>query len=68
MINPEFPPSRFPDPTANLDGENSAMIIKLFQDLAHEHHKTVIIVTHDPKIADQGDVKISLENREFVVA
>ncbi|MCT3035425.1 ABC transporter ATP-binding protein [Pediococcus parvulus] len=56
------------EPTGNLDGENSAMIIKLFQDLAHEHHKTVIIVTHDPKIADQGDVKISLENREFVVA
>lgn len=56
------------EPTGNLDGENSAMIIKLFQDLAHEHHKTVIIVTHDPKIADQGDVKISLEDREFVVA
>lgn len=56
------------EPTGNLDGENSEMIIKLFQDLAHEHHKTVIIVTHDPKIADQGDVKISLEDREFVVA
>lgn len=56
------------EPTGNLDGENSKMIIKLFQDLAHAHHKTVIIVTHDPEIADHGDVKISLENRQFVVA
>ncbi|AVL00966.1 ABC transporter ATP-binding protein [Pediococcus inopinatus] len=56
------------EPTGNLDGENSRMIIKLFQDLAHEHHKTVIIVTHDPEITDQGDVKISLEDRKFVVS
>ncbi|WP_412989509.1 ABC transporter ATP-binding protein [Pediococcus siamensis] len=56
------------EPTGNLDGENSAMIMKLFQDLAHVHHKTVIIVTHDPKIADQGDVKISLEDRKFRIA
>ncbi|GEL16115.1 ABC transporter ATP-binding protein [Pediococcus cellicola] len=56
------------EPTGNLDGENAAMIINLFQELAHDHQKSVIIVTHDPHVADQGDVKISLENREFVVA
>lgn len=56
------------EPTGNLDGENATMIINLFQELAHDHQKSVIIVTHDPHVADQGDVKISLENREFVVA
>ncbi|MFD1317999.1 ABC transporter ATP-binding protein [Loigolactobacillus zhaoyuanensis] len=56
------------EPTGNLDDENSALIVKLFQDLAHEHHKTVIIVTHDTKIAEKGDVQIKLIERQFVVA
>jgi putative ABC transport system ATP-binding protein len=56
------------EPTGNLDDENSAMIIKLFQDLAHEHHKTVIIVTHDTKIAQKGDVQIKLADHQFVAS
>ncbi|KRM59130.1 ABC transporter ATP-binding protein [Secundilactobacillus malefermentans] len=56
------------EPTGNLDAANSEMILKLFQDLAHNHHKTVIIVTHDSEIAKQGDVKIELKDNQFKVS
>jgi len=44
------------EPTGNLDGENSRHIMKLLTDLAHEENYCVIIVTHDPAIAEASDL------------
>lgn len=43
------------EPTGNLDGENTRNIISIFMRLAHELGYCVIVVTHDPKIAEISD-------------
>lgn len=43
------------EPTGNLDDENSAKIIDILKQLAHEQGFCVIIVTHDMGIAEQSD-------------
>lgn len=39
------------EPTGNLDSENSQKVIQLLRALAREFHSTLVIVTHDPQIA-----------------
>ncbi|MCI0416513.1 ABC transporter ATP-binding protein [bacterium] len=38
------------EPTANLDSKNGAEILRIFESLARDHKKSVVIVTHDPRI------------------
>ena len=44
------------EPTGNLDGENSRYVVEILTRLAHEEGYCVIIVTHDPAIAEASDV------------
>lgn len=44
------------EPTGNLDGANSKNIVQILSHLAHDEGYCVIIVTHDPAIADSSDV------------
>jgi lipoprotein-releasing system ATP-binding protein len=39
------------EPTGNLDSENSAKVVQLLKELAREFHATLVVVTHDPQIA-----------------
>lgn len=48
------------EPTGNLDEENTQTIVKLLQRLAHENEKTVIVVTHDPVVAQMADEQLRL--------
>ena len=43
------------EPTGNLDSENSRNIMDILVKLAHEEGRCVIVVTHDPAIAEQAD-------------
>lgn len=43
------------EPTGNLDEETSNEIIKLFKDIVYKEGKTVVMVTHNKKIALQSD-------------
>ena len=43
------------EPTGNLDEEIEGDIINIFQSLAHQHNKCVIVVTHSNEIAKQAD-------------
>lgn len=43
------------EPTGNLDGENSKIVQSLLLRSAKEHHKTLIIATHDPELAKECD-------------
>ena len=54
------------EPTGNLDGENSDLVMKTFQRLAHEEGYCIIIVTHDPQIADESDVIIRMDSGKIV--
>ncbi|AKJ89923.1 ABC transporter ATP-binding protein [Clostridium sporogenes] len=55
------------EPTGNLDSKTSIDIIKLFQKLAHEDKKCIIMVTHSLEIASMSDVIINLDNKKFKV-
>lgn len=52
------------EPTGNLDTENGANIVELLKGLAHEKNCCVIIVTHDPAIADQADAVLRMRDGE----
>lgn len=50
------------EPTGNLDSENSKEIIALLRHFNKEYKQTVIIITHDEKIALSADRIISIED------
>lgn len=50
------------EPTGNLDSENSRNIVEILQKLAHENNRCVIIVTHDPVIAEAADVVLRMRD------
>ncbi len=50
------------EPTAELDYENARKIIDILHSLAVRHGKTVIVTTHDPRIAIRADRIIRLED------
>ncbi|CAJ1224959.1 ABC transporter ATP-binding protein [Lactiplantibacillus xiangfangensis] len=53
------------EPTGNLDEENTRDVIELFQKIAHEQHKCVIIVTHEPDVAATCDHAYRLAQHKF---
>ena len=53
------------EPTGNLDSKTGDEIIKIFENL-HEEGKTVLLVTHNPEIADLADRKIVIKDGEVV--
>ena len=50
------------EPTGNLDTENSDNIMDLLVRLAHEEQCCVIVVTHDPAVADAADVLLKMQD------
>ena len=43
------------EPTGNLDTENSDRVFALLTDLVHRQNKALLLVTHNPSIADACD-------------
>ncbi|MCI9415633.1 MAG: ABC transporter ATP-binding protein [Clostridiales bacterium] len=50
------------EPTGNLDSKNSAEILDLLKLYNRQHNQTLIVITHDEKIALQADRVISIED------
>lgn len=50
------------EPTGNLDSKNSSEIIDLLKMLNTTYHQTLIVITHDERIALQADRIISIED------
>jgi lipoprotein-releasing system ATP-binding protein len=48
------------EPTGNLDSENSARVVNVFQRLAHDQGRAVVCVTHDLGVAAAADVRIHM--------
>jgi len=48
------------EPTGNLDSQNSARVVEIFQRIAHEQGRAVVCVTHDPTVAAAADVRIHM--------
>jgi lipoprotein-releasing system ATP-binding protein len=50
------------EPTGNLDPDNSAMVTELLYAGAEKWNKTLIVVTHDEKVASRAKQRYVLEN------
>lgn len=50
------------EPTGNLDSKNSAEIVELLKGFNKEYHQTLIMITHDERIALQADRIISIQD------
>jgi putative ABC transport system ATP-binding protein len=48
------------EPTGNLDTTNSKRVMTMLRDLVNEHQQTIVLVTHDPAVAEQADRVIHL--------
>src|SRR5881396_2877268 len=53
------------EPTGNLDSENSQEIIKLLRSLNQQYGLTLVLVSHDPQIAQQTDRIIHMRNGQI---
>jgi lipoprotein-releasing system ATP-binding protein len=54
------------EPTGNLDVKNSALVFDLLTSLAKENGQAVILVTHNPEIAQRCDVTRPMRDGLFV--
>lgn len=50
------------EPTGNLDSRNAQIVADIFARLAHEEGRTIIMVTHDPAMAECADVVLRLRD------
>jgi putative ABC transport system ATP-binding protein len=54
------------EPTGDLDRESATAILELLQNLARDHGKTIVMVTHDPRAATAADRQLHLEKGRLV--
>jgi len=56
------------EPTGDLDRHSAEEVLSLIDRLVHEHNKTVLMVTHDPRAAEQAHSVLHLEKGVLVEA
>ena len=54
------------EPTGDLDRKSADDILSLIDALVRDHHKTVLMVTHDPRAAERAQVTLHLEKGVLV--
>ena len=50
------------EPTGNLDTSTGKEVVNLLRRLVDDHHKTVIVVTHDESIAQSADMRFHIQD------
>jgi len=53
------------EPTGNLDPQNSDIVAQLLFESVQKRNKTLIVVTHDKKVASRACVRFNLENGQL---
>lgn len=54
------------EPTGNLDSKTGAVIIDLLMELVRESGRTLVVVTHDPYLAQRGDRRLEIRDGQIV--
>ncbi len=54
------------EPTGNLDVKNSTMVFDLLRKLSHDHGQAILMVTHNPNLAELCDETLPMMDGEFV--
>jgi putative ABC transport system ATP-binding protein len=53
------------EPTGNLDSANGERIITMLRQLVDDHGQTVVLVTHDPTVAQRADRVIHVRDGQI---
>ncbi|QKF64701.1 ABC transporter ATP-binding protein [Campylobacter corcagiensis] len=53
------------EPTGNLDEKNEGVVLELFQKIK-QNGKTIILITHNPKLGKNGDRMITLSHGKLI--
>lgn len=53
------------EPTGNLDSKTGASVMKLLENLQQEKGVTIILVTHDPKVAERAERTVHLKDGQL---
>ena len=56
------------EPTGNLDEDNEALVMNLFESLRDDEGRTIILVTHNPELGDRTDRTIHLHHGKQVIS
>ena len=56
------------EPTGDLDREAAAAVLGLLQELCEKQHKTIVMVTHDPRAAERAHRVLHLEKGRLLEA
>jgi ABC-type lipoprotein export system ATPase subunit len=54
------------EPTGNLDSKNSQIVVDTIKKLAKEFNSTLVMVTHDQRVAASFPLKITIEDGQIV--
>lgn len=54
------------EPTGNLDRKNALAVMALFDDIRNKYKSSVLVVTHDNKVADRADRVLELEDGKIL--
>lgn len=49
-------------PTGNLDSRTSDKVIDLLKMTSEKFNQTIVMITHNPEIAEKADVRIRIED------
>jgi lipoprotein-releasing system ATP-binding protein len=50
------------EPTGNLDTKNGEQVFELFAELVRDEHQTIVVVTHDPRLAARTQRIVRLQD------
>jgi len=50
------------EPTGNLDTHTGSVVLKTLQDLNRQHHRTIILITHDLRVASHANRIITIQD------
>lgn len=50
------------EPTGNLDSQTSDKVIDLLKMTSRKFHQTIVMITHNPEIAEKADRRIRIED------
>jgi len=63
---PDPPVLMADEPTGNLDAENGRIVLDMMLDLRRAHGTTLVLVTHDPALAELADRVVRLRGGKVV--
>ncbi len=55
------------EPTGNLDSRTGDKVIDLLKMTSKKFHQTIVMITHNPQIAEKADVRIRIEDGKILI-